>query len=130
MAWRLVHQQRTPGHSSFEEWPSLSSLCSKSLQPEILRLYGLRRWLKPSVPRAEAFQPLLLLHSFRHIGLMFLSPGVPLEGQNRFILTFTVIVMLGPLLVDLAMEFRTSVAATGQLAAATAATLVRYKVQG
>jgi predicted MFS family arabinose efflux permease len=37
-------------------------------------------------------------------------------------LTFTVIVMLGPLLVDLAKEFRTSVAATGQLAAATAFT--------
>ncbi len=38
--------------------------------------------------------------------------------------------MLGSLLVDLAMEFRTLVAATGQLAVATAATLVQYKVQG
>ncbi|UCG63834.1 MAG: MFS transporter [Deltaproteobacteria bacterium] len=37
-------------------------------------------------------------------------------------LIFTVIVMLGPLLVDLAKEFRTSVAVTGQLAAATALT--------
>ncbi len=37
-------------------------------------------------------------------------------------LTFTVIVMLGPLLVDLAKEFHTSVSATGQLAAATAFT--------
>jgi len=37
-------------------------------------------------------------------------------------LTFTVIVMLGPLLVDLAKEFGTSVSATGQLAAATAFT--------
>jgi predicted MFS family arabinose efflux permease len=37
-------------------------------------------------------------------------------------LAFTVNVMLGPLLVDLAKEFRTSVAVTGQLAAATALT--------
>ena len=37
-------------------------------------------------------------------------------------MTFIVIVMLGPLLVDLAKEFRTSVAVTGQLAAATAFT--------
>jgi predicted MFS family arabinose efflux permease len=37
-------------------------------------------------------------------------------------MTFTVIVMLGPLLVDLAKEFHSSVAVTGQLAAATAFT--------
>ena len=37
--------------------------------------------------------------------------------------------MLGPLLVDLAMEFRTSVLEKGELATATAATLVRYKGQ-
>jgi ACS family hexuronate transporter-like MFS transporter len=37
-------------------------------------------------------------------------------------MTFTVIVMLGPLLVDLAKEFHTSVAVTGQLASATAFT--------
>ena len=37
-------------------------------------------------------------------------------------LTFIVIVMLGPLLVDLAKEFRTSVAVTGQLTAATSFT--------
>jgi predicted MFS family arabinose efflux permease len=46
--------------------------------------------------------------------LMLLSVGV--------FLNFTVLVMLGPLLVDLAKEFRTSVALTGQLAAATGLT--------
>ena len=28
-----------------------------------------------TMPREQALQPLLLLHSFRHIGLMFLAPG-------------------------------------------------------
>lgn len=52
-----------------------------------------------------------------------LSPNVLLIFLSATVfLTFTVIVMLGPLLVELAMEFRTSVAATGQLAAATAFT--------
>ena len=32
-------------------------------------------WLV-SVPRADALTPLLLLHSFRHIGMAFLLPGV------------------------------------------------------
>jgi predicted MFS family arabinose efflux permease len=52
-----------------------------------------------------------------------LSPNALLIFLSATVfLTFTVIVMLGPLLVDLAKEFRTSVAATGQLAAATAFT--------
>ena len=32
-------------------------------------------WLV-SMPRADALTPLLLLHSFRHIGMAFLLPGV------------------------------------------------------
>ena len=32
-------------------------------------------WLR-SVPRMQALTPLLLLHSFRHIGMAFLLPGV------------------------------------------------------
>jgi hypothetical protein len=32
-------------------------------------------WLR-SVPRVQALTPLLLLHSFRHIGMAFLLPGV------------------------------------------------------
>jgi len=52
-----------------------------------------------------------------------LSPNALLIVLSAAVfLTFTVIVMLGPLLVDLAKEFRTSVAVTGQLAAATALT--------
>ena len=59
-----------------------------------------------------------------------LSPNaLPIFRSATVFLTFTMIVMLGPLLVDLAMEFHTSVAAMGQLTAATEAALVGCKVQ-
>ena len=38
----------------------------------------LRRW-----PRAEALRPLLILHSFRFVGLSFLVPGVVSRGLVR-----------------------------------------------
>ena len=52
-----------------------------------LLAYGLiARWhLMPwltSVSRKRAFTPLLLLHSFRHIGLAFLIPGVTAQALD------------------------------------------------
>jgi hypothetical protein len=49
------------------------------------------RWyvmpLLVSIPRVEALTPLLLLHSFRHIGMAFLLPGVTANALDaRFAL--------------------------------------------
>lgn len=58
------------------------------------------------MPRAEALQPLLLLHSFRHIGLMFLAIGaVKYELPTAFSVPAALGDLIASLLAFLALAF-------------------------
>ncbi|RMF21483.1 MAG: hypothetical protein D6756_12370 [Cyanobacteria bacterium J083] len=57
-------------------------------------------------PREEALQPLLLLHSFRHFGLMFLASGaVKFELPTQFAIPAALGDLIASLLAFLALAF-------------------------
>ena len=62
--------------NSMEPHPILPlSIVLRLVSYSLIGKWYVMPWLV-SIPRDNALTPLLLLHSFRHIGLAFLAPGV------------------------------------------------------